>query len=635
VGLFDIFKTKQKDIELDNKESKFTTQIVKTDNVSKSLSEIAKKYNLALSSIDFNILNVETYIRLHKDDDFVLMDDETENLIIKEKLLLNEDFEIKQSYEIRVQKFIFLDDFELIGKFQANKSLTRATFVVSPNSLLNYSRKLESQILDELYKKKLKSQMIIQFKPFEEKLLDDIKNLITKIRVVGMIEDDFSVTLCEAITPIEPVKMEIIEHYKVLAKEDEFVKELIYPIKKDDVIIEIIKPQEGKNGRNCRGEYIKVSELKESKIPEFKINGNEAIKKEDTESIKYISNKNGYVYLKGNVIFVKDELEVNQISLKTGNVKGAQESDVKLEVNESDVMKEAIRDGMVVETTELLVKGNIGNNTRIKAKKLVIEGQTHRNSKIVAIDVDINIHRGLLKGKEVLIHRLEGGRVEAEKVHILQAIGGEVIAKEIKIDLLGSHITLISSDLIEIQTLKGSENKFIIDESQVEHKTEYIQKQEKTIKELEIKFRQYKEKYDINKQIILRNKFSINELKEKINKYKQNNLPIKPVWLQKLKKYNDFVKQTKKIEDSLKEIKEKIESIKNELDKMQNSIFLAKVISHSGFSEFNRIEFHLIEPFLTITYDTKETDRDIEVFMLKDFGEMDYKIVGSKDDSSS
>jgi hypothetical protein len=635
VGLFDIFKTKQKDIELDNKESKFTTQIVKTDNVSKSLSEIAKKYNLALSSIDFNILNVETYIRLHKDDDFVLMDDETENLIIKEKLLLNEDFEIKQSYEIRVQKFIFLDDFELIGKFQANKSLTRATFVVSPNSLLNYSRKLESQILDELYKKKLKSQMIIQFKPFEEKLLDDIKNLITKIRVVGMIEDDFSVTLCEAITPIEPVKMEIIEHYKVLAKEDEFVKELIYPIKKDNVIIEIIKPQEGKNGRNCRGEYIKVSELKESKIPEFKINGNEAIKKEDTESIKYISNKNGYVYLKGNVIFVKDELEVNQISLKTGNVKGAQESDVKLEVNESDVMKEAIRDGMVVETTELLVKGNIGNNTRIKAKKLVIEGQTHRNSKIVAIDVDINIHRGLLKGKEVLIHRLEGGRVEAEKVHILQAIGGEVIAKEIKIDLLGSHITLISSDLIEIQTLKGSENKFIIDESQVEHKTEYIQKQEKTIKELEIKFRQYKEKYDINKQIILRNKFSINELKEKINKYKQNNLPIKPVWLQKLKKYNDFVKQTKKIEDSLKEIKEKIESIKNELDKMQNSIFLAKVISHSGFSEFNRIEFHLIEPFLTITYDTKETDRDIEVFMLKDFGEMDYKIVGSKDDSSS
>ncbi len=635
MGLFDIFKTKQKDIESDNKEAKFTTQIVKTDNVSKSLSEIAKKYNLALSSIDFDILNVETYIRLHKNDDFVLMDDETENLIIKEKLLLNEDFEIKQSYEIRVQKFKFSDDFELIGKFQANKSLTRATFVVSPNSLLNYSNKLESQILDELYKKKLKSQMIIQFKPFEEKLLDDIKNLITKIRVVGMIEDDFPITLCEAITPIEPIKMEVIEHYKALAKEDEFVKELIYPIKKDDVIIEIIKPQEGKNGRNCRGEYIKVSELKESKIPEFKINGNEAIKKEDTESIKYISNKNGYVYLKGNVIFVKDELEVNQISLKTGNVKGALESDVKLEINESDVMKDAIRDGMIVETTDLLVKGNVGNNSKIKAKKLVIEGQTHRNSKIAAIKSDINIHRGLLKGKEVLIHRLEGGRVEAEKVHIKQAISGKVIAKEITVELLGSHITLIASDLIEIQTLKGSENKFIIDESQVEHKAEYVVKQEETIKELERKFRQYKEKYDINKQIILRNKFSINELKEKINEYKQNNLPIKSVWLQKLKKYNDFVKQTKKIEDTLKEIKEKMEFIKNELNQLQNSTFLAKVISHSGFPEFNRVEFHLIEPPMKITYDTKETDRDIEVFMLKDSGEMDYKIVGSKDDSSS
>jgi hypothetical protein len=227
LGLFNIFKNQKEEKEL--KKINFTTEIIKTDNVSKSLLEIGEKYDLALSNLDFDILNVETYIRLHKDDDFVLMDDETENLIIKEKLLLNEDFDIKQSYEIRVKKFQFSDDFELIGKFQTNKSLTRAIFIISPQSLLNYSNKLESIILNELYKKKLKAQMIIKFKPFEEKLLNDVKNLITKIRVVGMIEEDFSVILCEAITPIEPIKMEIIEHYKVLAKEDEFVKELIYP----------------------------------------------------------------------------------------------------------------------------------------------------------------------------------------------------------------------------------------------------------------------------------------------------------------------------------------------------------------------------------------------------------------------
>jgi hypothetical protein len=625
MALFDVFKKSKKETN----EVKFTTQIVKTDNISQSLTDISERYNLNLSNLDFDILNVETYVKVHKDTDFVEIDDETEKLIKEKELLLKEDFEIKQSYEIKVKKFQFLDDFELLGKLEANKSLTHAHFIVSTASLLNYSNRLENMILDELYKKKLKSKMIIKFSPFEKELYDDVKNLITKIRVIGTIEDDFSITLCKAITPIPPVRMEVIEHYKNLAKKDEFVKKLIYPIKKDDLIIEIIKPKKGKNGRNCRGEYIKVPKLRESEIPKFN-HKDDVLKIEDDISIKYIANKNGYVYVQDGSIFIKDELEVQQISLKTGNVKGAEDSDVKLEVSESDAMKEAIRDGMIVETTELFVKGNVGNNAKIKAKNLVIEGQTHRNSKIAAIKSEINIHRGLLKGKEILIHRLEGGKIEAETVHIMQAISGQVTAREIKIDILGSHVTLIASDLIEIQTLKGSENRFIIDESNVAHKEKYIKKQEVAIKELEIKFRQYKGKYDENKQIILKNRFSIDELKAKINEYRQKNLPVKAVWVQKLKKYNDFIRATKKIEDTLKEIKEKITSIKEELNKMQNSLFLAKVISHSGFPEFNRIEFHIIEPPIEVVYDTTVKDKDTEMFQLKDFGEMDYKIVGSK-----
>jgi len=625
MALFNVFKKKEKE----NKDIKFTTQIIKTDNVSKTLSDIANRYNMNLSNLDFDILNVETYVKLTKDTDFVIMDNETQNLIKEKNLIEKDDFEIKQSYEIKVKKFQFSDTFELIGKLQANHTLTEAIYIVSPASLLNYSEHLEEIILDELYKKKLKSRMIVKFKPFEEKLYEDVKNLVMKIRVMGMIENDFALTLCKALKPQMPVKMEVIEHYKNLAKQDEFIKNLIYPIKKDEIIIEILKPKKGKNGRNCRGEFIKVPEFREADIPKYNYK-DDVLKREDDKSIKYIANKNGYVYVKDGSIFIKDELEVKQISLKTGNVRGAEDSDVKLEVNENDAMKEAIKDNMIVETTDLVVKGNVGNNAKIKAKKLVIEGQTHRNSKIASFNAEINVHRGLLKAKEVLIHRLEGGRIEAEKVHILQAISGRVTAKEIKIDLMGSHITLIASDLIEIQTLKGSENKLIIDESNVSHKQKYIERQEETIKELEIKFRKYKEKYESNKAIILRNKFSIQELKEKINEYKQNNLPIKPIWLQKLKKYNDFVKATKKIEETLKEIKDNIKHIKEELDKMQNSLFLAKIIAHSGFPEFNRIEFHLIEPPMEIVYDTQKKDKDTEMFQLKDFGEMEFKIVANK-----
>ena len=625
MALFDVFKKKEKD----NKEIKFTTQIVKTDNVSKTLVEISEKYNIKLSNLDFDIIDIETYVKLNEDSDFVLIDDETEKLIERKNLLLNEDFEIKQNYEIKVKKFQFSDDFELIGKLESNKSLTNATYVISTKSLLNYSPNLENLVLNEMYKKKLKTRMIIKFSLFEKKLLEDVKNLVAKIRVMGLIEKDFPISLCQAITPIQPIKMEVIEYYKKLEKKDEFVKQLIYPIKKNNVIIEIIKPKKGKNGRNCRGEFIKVPKLNEREIPKFHYK-DDVRKFEDDNSIRYIANKDGYVYVKDGAIFIKDELEVKQISLKTGNVKGAEDSNVKLEVTEHDALKEAIKDGMIVETTDLFVKGNIGNNAKVKAKKLKVDGQTHRNSKIAAINAEINIHKGLLKGRDVLIHRLEGGKIEAEKVHILQALSGSVTAKEIKIDWMGSHITLIASDLIEIQSLKGSENRFIIDESRVAHKEEYIKTQEDKIKTLEINFRKYKEKFNENKMIILKNKNTIEELKLKINEYKKNNIPINSMWLQKLKKFNDFVKKTKAIEEKIKNIKEEINSIKEELNKMQNSLFLAKIIAHSGFPEYNRIEFKMVEPPITITYDTKKIDRDIEVFTLKDFGEMDYKIVGSK-----
>ena len=625
MGIFNFFKKEK----IKDEKKKFTPQLIKTDNVQETLSKISQNYNIPLSNLDFDLINFETYVKLNSETDFVIMDDETKKLIKEKNLLLNEDFEIKQSYEIKVKKFNFRDDFELIGKVEADRLLSRVDYVVSPSSLLIYSDLLEKILINELYKKKLKSRMLIHFTPFEEDFLKDIQELVTKIRVLGAINEDFYISLCKALPPINPTPLKVIEHYKKYEKEDSLIKELIYPITKGDLIIEIIKPKQGKNGRNCRGEFIKVKKLKDMEIPLFK-HKDDVLKIEDDNTIRYRANKNGYVYIEGDFISIKDELEVRQISLKTGNVRGAENSDVRLEVNESNALKEAIKDGMVVETTDLYVKGNVGNNAKIKAKKLKIDGQTHRYSKIAAIEAEINVHKGLLKGKKVLIHRLEGGKIEADTVHILQAISGQVVAREIKVDLMGSHITLISSDLIEIQNLKGSDNKFIIDESKVAHKSEYVIHQEEKIKKLEIEFRKYKDKFQSNKALILKNKSSIKELKVQINLHKKENIPINPLWIKKVKQYNDFVKKTKEIENRLKMIKDDIKIIKEELDRLQNGVFTAKIKSFSGFPEFNRIEFKLIEPPLTITYDTKKSDKNVTTFVLRDLGET-YKIVGIKE----
>ena len=626
MGLFNVFKSKDKKQPI----NEFKPHIIKTDNIAHSLNEISKQYDILVSNLDFDILSVDTYVKLTKESDFVVADNETIELIKEKDLLLDEHLEIKQSYEIKVRKFKFLDDFELVGKLKVDKDITHATYTISPSSLLIYNDLLEIRLIDELKKKKLKSGMLIDTGLFDGKFYDDIQNLVAKIRVLGSIENEVEIEMCQAKTPKKPRKLQIVEHYKKHKTTHKKIKDFIYPIKKNEMIIEIIKPQKGKNGRSCRGKLIKVDNFKEVEIPTYHIN-DDITKKEDNISIKYIANKNGYVYIKENVISIKDELEVNQISLKTGNITGAEDSDVKLEVKESGVLKEAIKDGMIVETTELLVKGNVGNGAKIKAKKLEIDGQTHKGSKILAQNAEINSHKGYLKANTALINRLEGGIIEANQVHITQAISGKVIAKEIKIDLLGSHLTLISSDLIEIETIRGSENKFIIDEAVVAHKEDYIKSIEEKIHKIDIKINQYKDKFKSNKIVILKNQKTIELIKNKIQEHKEKNEVVNPVFIQKIKKFNDFVKKTKKIEEEIKNLQYKKANLKNELDKMQNGIFLAKIVSHSGFPEFNRIEFHLTEPPIKIVYDTVESDRMKNIFMLKDYGEMDYKIVGESE----
>ena len=626
MGLFNVFKSKDKK----QPTNEFKPHIIKTDNVAHSLNEVSKKYDILVSTLDFDILSVDTYVKLTKDSDFVLADNETMELIKDRDLLLDEDLKIKQSYEIRVKKFRFIDDFELIGKMKVDKDITHSTYIVSPASLLIYNDLLEMRLIDELKKKKLKSGMLIDTGLFDGKFYEDIQNLVAKIRVLGSIENEIEVELCQAKTPKKPIKLQILEHYKKHQTTNKRIKDFIYPIKQDELIIEIIKPKKGENGRSCRGKLIKVEKFREVEIPTYYIN-DDITKKEDNISIKYISNRNGYVYIKENVISIKDELEVNQISLKTGNITGAEDSDIKLEVKESGVLKEAIKDGMIVETTELLVKGNVGNGAKIKAKKLEIDGQTHKGSKILAQNAEINSHKGYLKANTALINRLEGGIVEANQVHITQAISGKVIAKEIKIDILGSHLTLIASELIEIENLKGTENRFIIDEAVVAHKEEYIKSIEEKVNKIDIKIRQYLDKFKSNKRVIFKNQKTIELIKEKIEELKEKNEVVNPVFIQKIKKFNDFVKKTKKIEEEIKNLKFQKEKLKNELDKIQNGAFSAKIVSHSGFNEFNRIEFHLTEPPIKMVYDTRDRDKMKNIFMLKDYGEMDYKIIGESE----
>jgi len=593
MGLFNFGRKKEEKKE-------FQSKIVLCENVNEELLKVSKEYDIPLSKLDFNILSYKTYIKF-PDMDFVEADEETINKFINEDILLDENAEIKQVYEIEIIKYKPKNNFEILGEMKVNKLYTNAEFILSKKSVIRIND-IYNQVKNELNKKKLRNSLLINIFDLMD---EDIKKLQSIILIDEKLNNDFKIRLCKGVNPIKSVKGKVIFHFKNNVEKNK--KVLLYPVRKDDILIEIILPKEGRNGRDCRGKIIKIEKPDDFKPPQIIIDEKTILKEKNEEKIVFIAKKDGYIVKDDGKFIIKDEMEVKQINIKTGNVTNADKSEVKLYVKESDVLKEAIADNMTVETTELNVKGNVGNKAKIKAKKLEIHGQTHQNSKILAKNAFINVHKGFIKGEKVKIKRLEGGRVKADYVEIEMALGGEVYAKNIKINNFLSHNKLFASEKIIVCNIKGEENilsispKKVLDSINIEE----LEKKKVQIEQfINIKTREYKRL----KEIYLENKFAINEYKKIYLENKKKNIKTSPTILKKLKEFKELSDKVEKFQNEIKLLKKEKEGILQTIDYLQNGVYNAKILANSEWRPFNRIVFELIEPPLKFVYDTKEDE---------------------------
>jgi len=610
MGLF--FKKKDKE-----EKKEFYSKVVLTENVNDELIKIAKENDLPISSLDFNLISYKTYVKF-PGEDFVEADKEMLEKFMNKEILTNEEAEIKQIYEIEITKYKPLSNFELIGEMKVNNLYTYAEFIVSKNSIIRIND-IFNKVKTELNKKKIKNSLLIGIFDLMD---EDIKKLQSIILIDEKLNNDFIIKLCEGINPIKSIKGQIVFHFKKNQKE----KTLIFPVKKDDVVIEVILPKEGRNGRDCRGKIIKVEEYKEFTIPEILFDEKTIEKKASDEKIVYIAKKDGYITKEDGKYIIKDEMEVKQINLKTGNVKDADKSDVKLNVKESDVLKEAIMDNMVVETTELYVKGNVGNKAKVKAKKLHIEGQTHQNSRIITDEGEINVHKGEIKAKKLKIKRLEGGKVKADEVEIDLALGGIVYAKRIKINKMLSHNKLFASEEIIICEDRGEENTLAISPKRILKEMD-IEKLKKKLTEIEQYMNIKSKEFNKLKDIYLSVKSVMNEYKKEYLTNKKQGKRTSPLIIKKLKEFKELTDKMDNLKREINLLKKEKENIHQTIEYLQSGIFNAKILCASSWRPFNRILFELIEPPVKIVYDTKGNEGRCG-FKLKD--EDNLKIIKIK-----
>lgn len=611
--------------------------VVRTQNVAKELMSIAKNFEVRIDTLDFNILDISTYTRMNdgtKETEWEQVSDDSLYELDDESALLNPYFQIKQTYEIEV----FSPSKESYNPFPslkvavgANASKCKVYFSIAEGSKLEYSPSLEEDLKDLIKKRKIRAGILINI--FDEMVKDVVSKITAQVRVEEKIEFPKVNTLliAEGFEPTATINDAIILHYENNAEVDENKKVdyssrgFIQSVKKNELLIEYIKPKIGLSGRNCRGEFMKPNDPIVENIITFNIDDTISIV-ETEESIEYRANENGYISFEDNTYLIKTDMDVGEISFRTtGSIDSGVDSDVSLSVKETDSIKDAIGTGMRVEVSEIDIEGNVGSNAHVVALRATVAGQTHKEATIKADDLDINIHKGKAYGKHIKITRLEHGEVDGDTVEIAQALGGHIRAKEIDIDICASHVKATSSKRIEIKKLQGSENTFTIDPLLKNSSQKELSDNKDAIKELQNEVRDMKKEIEKYTILIKEGTSAFLEIKKRLVHYKKNGVKLPTSFIKKYKQFTHM-------QEHLKSIKETY-SVKNDhlilqttrTASFQDNILDARVINRDRWVGYNEIKFKLVDPPMELVHRPAEGSKDM-IFGLVDIGDGEFEI---------
>ena len=589
-----------------------TAIVIRTENVAKELINVANSNGVHVSTLDFTLLNTQTYTRENsesKEGEWNELATDEISQLHEDKLLLDSSFELKQMYEIEIfsAQESPLDTLDVsIG---ANSVVTKVYLTIKPGSHISYYDGFEQDFRKFIAKKKLRANLFIDI--FDAVMEVSLSKLLANIRVnqEKTFEAKEILLVSQGIEPIPTIDDNLILHYETAQtnisetdRVDYSKRGYLLSAVTDELLIEYIKPHIGEPGRNCRGQFIAPTEPKVTHEPTFSVSDKIVVKDNET-NIEYRAAQSGYVTFEGNTYDINSEIDVSEISFKTtGSIETQLDADVSINVKESDTLKDAIGMGMEVEVNEINVDGNVGPSAIIRAKKASVEGQTHQSSVIHADELNINIHKGSAFGKKVTITRLEHGSVEAEEVHVTQAIGGTIRAKVIVIELLGSHVTMSATKSITIEKLKGGENTFIIDPILMQERKEGLESNEDTLltqKREIVEMEKEIEKYEMQSNA---DQAAYNDVKKRLLHYKKNGVKMPASFVKKYKQFQHLHQHLDALKKELIKKNERFELLSNKHNAYQDDIFEAKIINHDLWHNHNEIKFRLIEPKMELLH---------------------------------
>lgn len=557
------------------------TKLIKdVENITTILENLSLKLNIPLSDLKVKIENFHSYIKNKNKNIFELLDNNENE--IDDDIFENKNYDFKQTYDIVVFTKDKKDDFhiEIKDNFEKLYLILHQNFIPPKNDdeFNNFINKLNvMKATNNIFLRKLKEEENI------------IKNAFEKFKNKEGNKNDTSIILATAKNFIS--SKDAFLEFQI--EGIELSKVNYIAIKENTLICEFHFPKKGVNGRNLSGVFIEIKEFKNN-APKITSDFKEI---KDEENSKYYSIQSGFAIFKQNTFEFKRELNFSNLQTKNNYIfLGSLDTKTSIIVNTENEFEDALKSGMSILASKIIVNGNIASYTKIQAKEVEIKGQTHKDSNIIASNTKINVHKGYLYSDSVKINNLENGNINANDIEINKSNGGSILGNNININELYSNSDIQFANKCIINHLKGGGNKIVFTPMGNKKTRENITELEKNLNALfekekitTLKYNSLLYKYKKFKDVALNLKKTI-EINQKEGKktpsYVKNN-------------YYSFLN----IIDSMKNTKIENMQIQNEKNKIiqnlkeeQKIIFDAEFVCKDGWLKYNDVVFTLIEP---------------------------------------
>lgn len=556
-------------------------------DITEDLLQAANNLGISADTIDFDLLSYETYFKGTVDDEWQILGEQSLLERSTEVELRSDIFLLRQEYQIRIREYRPHPYLDLRASIATDKYKSKTVLIIDQQSTIPLKKGVQEWIKEAIVHKQLRHGLFIGL--YEQNLDREINRLLLKIQKEGPLNAPYRLPLGEFFPPVEPINDTIVLHYK----QNKEGKSLIEGVHPDDLILEYIFPKHGRDGRGCDGKHIKVAEPRIKYASYIVIDPETIRSEEDAGSIRFYAKVSGFIERKRGVFTISQELQIESASFKkTGSIETGIDKDISLKIKQNLSDEDSVGIGVNIDVQKIDVSGTVGKNAKIQACELNIGAQTHRHSQInVTESATIHLHRGTLKAKEAHIDILESGKVEADTVHVKKMMGGEIIAREVYVDILYSNARIVALESITIQKIQGEGNNLIIDPHAAESYHEKISALEINIRDKTSRI-QIQSKEFITRQLSLKEKVArVKQIQQRVvTGQKNGEVPMKAD-LVRIQQYKTEAETLKTFGEEIKESEENIHVLQEELNKLYEADLHAVITHHSHYNGKNRVFF--------------------------------------------